>query len=51
MVWENGGMEYNKGWSGYTSMSTIAGKYYGGHCNSNGICTNGDNFPLCGDWA
>ena len=50
MVWENGGMEYNKGWSGYTSMSTIAGKYYGGHPYP---CSNGviDDYPLCGDWA
>ena len=49
MVWENGGFEGSKHESS-KCMSTIAGKYYGGHPYP---CSNGviDDYPLCGDWA
>ena len=47
LVWEDGGFEYNDGEHGYTSPSTVAGKYYGGHQP----CVVTDNHQLCGTWT
>ena len=56
VVWEDGGWDENKGWSRtykgkttgpFYSMSTVAGKYYGGA----NPCRRGDYFPLCGEWT
>ena len=45
VVWEDGGFEYDS-YGKFSSMSTVAGKYYAAH----DPCDMADNYPLCGSW-
>ena len=45
VVWEDGGFEYDS-YGKFSSMSTVAGKYYAAH----DPCDMDDNYPLCGSW-